>query len=315
MKVTALAGGVGGAKLAFGLSRILPPENFSVIVNTGDDLTLGGLYICPDLDTVTYNLAEINDPDHGWGRRNETWYVQKEREKAGYPAWFKLGDQDLALHLERTRLLADGLTLTEVTQYISKKLTIPFTLLPMTDSIVRTMVNTKEYGRLAFQEYFVKHQFQPQITSIEFDGIDAASITKEVSTAIVECDLIVICPSNPFVSINPILSIPGLLNLLYGKTVVAVSPIVGGAALKGPAAKMFRELGYKASSANVAKFYRDILTGFIFDNCDSSEKSEIDQWGIISMVTDILMSDNNSKIRLAREVLDFGNKLIEDIQS
>lgn len=315
MQVTALAGGVGGAKLAFGLSRILPPENLTIIVNTGDDFSLGGLYICPDLDTVTYNLAEVNDLDHGWGRRDETWCVQNEREKAGYPAWFKLGDRDLALHLERTRLLDEGCSLTEATRYITNNFTIPWTILPMTDDVVRTMIHTNELGRLAFQEYFVKHKFQPQITSIELDGIDAAAITTEVCAAITECDLMIICPSNPFVSIFPILSIPGFMNLIQEKTVIAVSPIISGAAIKGPAAKMFRELGYVASAANVAKYYRDILTGFIFDKSDSSEKREIDQWGIISMVTDILMTDNNSKLRLAREVLDFGIKLIKDNQS
>jgi LPPG:FO 2-phospho-L-lactate transferase len=305
MKITALAGGVGGAKLANGLAKILAPEDFSIVVNTGDDFTYCGLCICPDLDTVSYTLAGINNTVTGWGRKDETWQVHAEREKNGYPVWFKLGDKDLALHLERTRLLEEGQALTKTTRIITQNLGVQHSILPMTDSTVRTMVNTREMGRLPFQEYFVKYQFQPQITSIEFEGIQQAKVTTEIEEALSTSDAIVICPSNPFVSINPILSVPGIRQLIENKPVIAVSPIIGGAAVKGPAAKMFQELEMTPSSANVANFYRDLIKGFVLDKIDKLDEKVINQWGIISLVIDTLMVDTQSQIRLAKELIDF----------
>ncbi len=309
MKVVALAGGVGGAKLVNGLSRILPFDNLSVIVNTGDDFRYSGLYICPDIDTITYTLAGLNNPITGWGRKDETWKVNEERETWGYPSWFHLGDKDLALHMERSRLIEEGYSLTEITRYFSKNFHISQTILPMTDSIVRTMINTRELGKLAFQEYFVKHKFQPRLTSIELDGIQTARISTEVEAELQSCDLVIICPSNPFVSIYPIISIPGIKRILNDKTIIAVSPIIGGKAVKGPAAKMFEELGMASSSYNVAKFYRGLIQGFILDRADETEVHLIDQWGIISMATDTLMSDLDSQIRLAKQVIKFGSTL------
>lgn len=315
MKVVALAGGVGGAKLVNGLSRILPAGNLSVIVNTGDDFRYSGLYICPDLDTVTYTLANLNNPITGWGRKDETWKVNEEREAWGYPSWFHLGDKDLALHMERSRLIEEGYSLTEITRYISNNFHISQTILPMTNSIVRTMVNTKELGKLVFQEYFVKHKFQPQVTSIDLEGILSAHPTNEVETALASCDLVIICPSNPFVSIYPIISVPGMQFLLQNKPVIAVSPIIDGKAVKGPAAKMFSELGMTPSSYNVAKFYRGLIQGFILDNADETDVHLIDQWGIISMVTDTLMVDLDSQIRLAQRVINFGSTLAKGNQA
>ncbi len=315
MKVVALAGGVGGAKLVNGLSKILPTGNLSVIVNTGDDFRYSGLYICPDIDTITYTLAGLNNPITGWGRKDDTWKVNEERETWGYPSWFHLGDKDLALHMERTRLMEEGYTLTEITRYFSNNFHISHTILPMTDSFVRTMINTREFGKLAFQEYFVKHKFQPQLVSIELDGILNASITNEVVNELQSCDLVIICPSNPFVSIYPIISIPGMQRLLIDKTIVAVSPIIGGKAVKGPAAKMFNELGMPPSSYNVAKFYRGLIQGFILDTADETDVHLIDQWGIISMVTDTLMTDLDSQTRLAKQVIDFGSTLAKGNQA
>lgn len=311
MKIAALAGGVGGAKLANGLSKILPPEDLTVIVNTGDDFVHLGLYICPDIDTVTYTLAGINNLVSGWGRENETWEVHLERERNGFPVWFRLGDKDLALHLERTRLIEGGRSLTEITQKLTKALGVTHKILPMTNSIVRTMVITQEMGKLPFQEYFVKYRFQPRITSIQFEGIENAEISQEVAEALITCDAVVICPSNPFVSINPILSIPGFREFLKKKPVVAISPIIGGSAVKGPAAKMFSELGITPSSANVANFFRELIKGFVYDKIDQLDEKVISQWGIISLITDILMVDTHSQKRLAMEVLRFCSSLTE----
>jgi len=315
MKVIALAGGVGGAKLANGLTKILPAGDLTVIVNTGDDFRYSGLYICPDLDTVTYTLAGLNNPVTGWGRKDETWKVNDEREIRGYPSWFHLGDKDLSLHMERTRLIEEGYSLTEITQYFTKVFQISQNILPMTNSSVRTMVNTKEMGQLGFQEYFVKHKFQPQMTSIELDGIHSATLSDEVKAALKSCDLVIICPSNPFVSIYPIISVPGLQNLLKDKPTLAVSPIIGGKAVKGPAAKMFSELNMTPTSFNVAKFYRGLIQGFVLDHSDEADINVIDQWGIISMVTDTLMVDMDMQTKLAKQVINFGCTLARGNQA
>ena len=214
MKVTALAGGVGGARLANGLFKILSADQLSVIVNTGDDFIHSGLYICPDIDTVTYTLAGINNPVTGWGLRDETWNVHDELAKLGSELWFKLGDRDLATHLERTRLLSEGQNLTDITKHFTENRKVNCEILPMTNSPVRTMLKTLNLGVLPFQEYFVKHRFEPVISSILFDGINDAVLTDAVSDALTSCDLIVICPSNPLVSVYPILAVPGVEELI-----------------------------------------------------------------------------------------------------
>jgi LPPG:FO 2-phospho-L-lactate transferase len=310
MKITALAGGVGGARLANGLSKLLEPGNFSVIVNTGDDFFYSGLYICPDLDTVTYTLAGISDPVNGWGIADDSWHVLTALEQIGHPVWFRLGDRDLATHIERTRLLQSGVLLSEVTAAISQRLGVQHTILPMTNTSVRTLVETDELGILSFQEYFVKHKFQPTVRSIQFAGIREAAIPPSVTNALESADLIVICPSNPFVSIDPILSIPGMRNLVRQKNVIAVSPLIGGKALKGPAAKLMQEMNLEPSACNIAKHYGDLLNGFVLDQMDMEDAEPIRQCGIIPLESDILMTGMEGQARLAREVIEFGETLL-----
>ena len=310
MKVTALAGGVGGARLASGLARLLTPDDFAVVVNTGDDFIYSGLLVCPDLDTVTYTLAGINDPSNGWGIKNDTRQVLNALEQIGHPIWFSLGDRDIATHIERTRLIQLGYSLTETTEFISKKLNVENAILPMTDSVVRTMIETEEYGVIAFQEYFVRHHFQPAVRNIFFDGFENAILSDELQFKIVSSDLIVICPSNPFVSIDPILSIPGIRDLLKEKVLIAVSPLIGGKTVKGPAGKMMIEMGFTPSSLNIAKHYGDLLSGIVIDHLDHDDAELIRRCGIIPLETEILMPNNATQTRLAKEVLEFGNHLI-----
>lgn len=310
MKVTALAGGVGGARLASGLARLLTPVDFAVVVNTGDDFIYSGLLVCPDLDTVAYTLAGINDPSNGWGIKNDTRQVLNALEQIGHPIWFSLGDRDIATHIERTRLIQLGYSLTETTEFISKKLNVENAILPMTDSVVRTMIETEEYGVIAFQEYFVRHHFQPAVRNIFFDGFENAILSDELQFKIVSSDLIVICPSNPFVSIDTILSIPGMLDLLKDKVLIAVSPLIGGKTVKGPAGKMMIEMGFTPSSLNIAKHYGDLLSGIVIDHLDHDDAELIRRCGIIPLETEILMPNNATQTRLAKEVLEFGNHLI-----
>lgn len=300
MKITALAGGVGGAKLAHGLAQVLPPGDLTIIVNTGDDFEHLGMYICPDLDTVCYTLAGLANPETGWGRVGETWNTISNVEKLGGPAWFRLGDQDIATHLERTRRLKDGQSLSQVTRDFCKAWGIQHTILPMSDSPVRTMVNTNE-GELAFQEYFVHRRCEPKVKSFRFDGLEAAEPAPGVREALESADAVIFCPSNPWVSIDPILNLVKKIK----KPVVAVSPIIGGKTVKGPAAKMFAELGIEPSALAVAKHYRTALTGFVLDNADSNIESVIKDLKINTCVTDTLMIQIADRTRLANDVLHF----------
>jgi LPPG:FO 2-phospho-L-lactate transferase len=311
MKITALAGGVGGAKLARGFSLALPPGNLSVIVNTADDFWYQGLFISPDIDTVIYNLSGINQPQQGWGRNCETYNFLDEMNLLGEPTWFQLGDRDLATHILRTALIHQQKPLTDITDILRRKRHIASQILPMTDQKVSTVIETIELGPLAFQEYFVKHKFQPKVKSINFSGIELAVMTDAVKQSIDSSDLIVICPSNPFVSIAPILSVAGMKAMIRKKPVIAVSPLVGGKAIKGPAAKMFTELGFMPSSYRIGEYYNDILDGLVIDNQDLTEKNEIERCGIILLVTDTIMDDDEKKLKLAHEVIDFGKKVIE----
>ena len=297
MKIVALAGGVGGAKLAHGLAQILPPEDLTVIVNTGDDFEHLGLYICPDLDTVCYTLAGLANPETGWGRANESWNVISNIEKLGGPNWFRLGDQDFGTHLERTRRLKGGQSLTQVTKDFCAAWGIKHTVLPMTDSAVRTMVDTDE-GELAFQEYFVHRRCEPRVKGFRFDGVDIAESVVGTREAIEAADAIIVCPSNPWVSVDPILRVIPKIN----KPVFAVSPIIGGKTVKGPAAKMYAELGIEPSAAAVAAHYQDILSGFILDNVDAHLSDKI---GVRTLATDTLMNNLTDRARLATDVLNF----------
>jgi len=300
MKIVALAGGVGGAKLAHGLAQILAPEDLTIIVNTGDDFEHLGMYICPDLDTVCYTLGGLANPETGWGRINETWNTFSNIEKLGGPNWFRLGDQDIATHLERTRRMKEGQSLSQITKGFCAAWGIKHTILPITDSPVRTMVDTDE-GELAFQEYFVHKHCEPRVKGFRFDGVQAAEPVIGVREAINSAKAIVICPSNPWVSVDPILRVIQKIN----KPVIAVSPIIGGKTVKGPAAKMYLELGIEPSAFAVAKHYRNILAGFVLDSVDSEIESNIKQLGIRTLVTDTLMNNLTDRTRLAQDVLNF----------
>lgn len=310
MKITALAGGVGGAKLVDGLARILPPEDCAVIVNTGDDFEHLSLKISPDLDTVCYTLAGIANPETGWGRRDETWETYQEIVANDGPAWFHLGDKDLALHLMRTERLNQGERLSQVTADFCDGWGVQHRVYPMSDDPVRTIVHTVTGESLGFQEYFVHQACQPVVASFEFVGAGAARPVPEALEWLRESDIIIIAPSNPWVSIDPILAVPGYRRVMAGKPIVAVSPIIGGKAVKGPAAKMYRELGIDPSAVAVAAHYKDLLTGFVFDEVDAAELEKIERWRIIPLVTASIMKDQQDRIRLAKEVVAFSEMIL-----
>jgi LPPG:FO 2-phospho-L-lactate transferase len=305
LKIVALAGGVGGAKFAHGLAQTLHPQDLTVIVNTGDDFEHYGLYICPDLDTVCYTLAGLANPETGWGRVNKTWNVIENASRLGGPSWFNLGDQDLGTHLERTRRLKEGQTLSQITQDFCNVWGIEPTILPMSDQPVRTIVETEE-GDLAFQEYFVHRRCEPRVTGFRFEGIESAEPAPGVREAIQLTDAVIICPSNPWVSIDPILRVVKRIE----KPLVAISPIIGGQTVKGPAAKMYRELGVEPSALAVARHYCDFVTGFVFDQLDKPLEGEIRSLGMRTFVTNTLMKSHDDRKQLAAEILDFvGNTL------
>jgi LPPG:FO 2-phospho-L-lactate transferase len=306
-RVVALAGGVGGAKLASGLQAALPPGCLTVIVNTGDDFEHWGLSICPDLDTVLYNLAGVNNPEMGWGRQDESWTVLAEMERYSGDSWFRIGDRDLALHLRRTEWLRMGLSLTEVSDRLRRLLGIPSAILPMCNEPVRTLVHTDE-GDLPFQHYFVRRRCEPTLVDLSFVGAESATLSPEVRDALRRADLVVFCPSNPYVSIDPILSVPGLREMLgqIAAPKVAVSPIVGGLAIKGPAAKMMRELGEMSSPLTVVDHLGDVLDGFVMDHADAALADAVI---LPALVTGTVMTDLASKERLAQDVLAFAASL------
>lgn len=307
LHVVALAGGVGGAKLATGLQEVVNPGDLTVIVNTGDDFEHWGLSICPDIDTVVYNLAGINNPEHGWGRVNESFTTLQTIGQLGGEDWFMLGDRDLALHLRRTEWLRQGIPLTEVTDRLRRSLGIPSRVLPMSDQPVRTLVHTDE-GDLPFQHYFVRRRCEPMLIDLSFVGASTARMSEAVHLALETADVIIFCPSNPYLSIDPILSVPGLRQTLRRISVpkVAVSPIVSGRAIKGPAAKIMQELGLMSSPLTIVDRYDDILTGFVLDQADQVISDAVQ---MPTLVTDTIMSDRTSKTRLAEQVLTFAHDL------
>ncbi len=302
MKIVALAGGVGGAKLAHGLAQCLPPEELTVIVNTGDDFEHFGLHISPDLDTVCYTLAGLANLETGWGRTGETWQAMDNLARLGAPGWFHLGDQDLATHLERTRRMQAGQTLSAVTRDFCKQWDVKQVVLPMSDWPVQTVVETDE-GDLPFQEYFVHRQCEPAVRGFRFEGIELARPAPGISEALEDAEAVVICPSNPWVSIDPILKVVREIT----KPVFAVSPIIGGHAVKGPAAKMYAEMGIEPSALAVADHYRNILCGFVLDQKDQDYEAAV---GLPALVTDTLMNSIADRVRLAQELLVFIGKNI-----
>lgn len=311
-KIAAFAGGVGGARMANGLAQLLPPEQLSIIVNTGDDFEYWGLSVSPDLDTVMYTLAGIANPQTGWGLLDEGHRCLENMRSLGQPAWFGLGDRDLATHLTRTHWLHEGQNLTQVTRSLGEALGVNHAVLPMSNDPCRTIVLTPA-GEMDFQTYFVREQWQPQLTGLRWEGLSEAHITPEVRQALIAADLIFFCPSNPFVSIDPILNLPGVLDLIKAKPVVAISPIIGGKAIKGPAAKMFDEfLHTEASAYSVAAYYqhRGLLKGFVIDHQDQDLESKIATLGLDVLVTNTLLPDPITQKQVARVILDFVSHLV-----
>jgi LPPG:FO 2-phospho-L-lactate transferase len=311
MKVVALAGGVGGAKLAAGLQDVLQEGDLSVVVNTADDFDLWGLHICPDLDTVMYTLAGMANPETGWGIAGESFESLNMLGRYGEDTWFKLGDRDLATHVLRTDCLRSGGTLTGVTATLSGALGVENAVLPMTDDSVSTVLQTPE-GRLEFQEYFVRRGQRDEVLAVELRGIEDARPSGEVLAAISGADAIVFCPSNPVVSVGPILAVPGMKEALAASRApkVAVSPIVGGRALKGPADKMLLSLGHEASATGVAAMYSGLVDGMVVDSVDREERAGIEDFGMRVFVTDAVMRDARDRARLARETLEFGAGMV-----
>lgn len=302
LHVVALAGGVGGAKLADGLYRCLPPGSLTIIVNTGDDFKRYGLAISPDLDTVMYTLAGLAHPVNGWGLAGDTQQMIGMLRRYGDDAWFGLGDMDVATHLLRTQALAAGQTLSEVTDALSSARGVTARLLPMSDDPVPTMVDTLEQGTLAFQEYFVHYRWQPTVQRLWYDGADRAHPAPGLLDALAQASAIVICPSNPMLSIEPILQVPGIRAALEKRTApcVAVSPIIAGQAIKGPAAKLMAELSMEVSPAGVAEYYGTLIDGLVVDGADRDIQIEQRK-----LVTNTLMQTIDDRVRLAGEVLEW----------
>ncbi|MBZ0298811.1 MAG: 2-phospho-L-lactate transferase [Anaerolineae bacterium] len=303
LKVVCLVGGVGGAKLAHGLAQILEPGQLTVIVNTGDDFWHYGLRVCTDLDTVMYTLSGLANPATGWGIEGDTDGVLQGLRRYGEDTWFGIHDRDIATHLLRTQGLREGRRLTEVTRDLTTRLGIAHTILPMTDAPVATMVDTVEYGELEFQEYFVKYRWEPTVKVLRLQGIDAAALSAEAAAAIAGADVILFGPSNPWLSIMPILSVPGLHDALVARPVprVAVTPIIQGAAVKGPASKLMAELGYKQAALSIVQYYQRVINGFVYDLRDGALSSET-----VHMVgMDTLMQSDGDRAVLARRVLDW----------
>lgn len=310
--VIALCGGVGGAKLAFGLTRLLEPEALSLIVNTGDDFEHLGLTICPDLDTVAYTLAGLADRERGWGLAGESWSFMSQLRKLGGADWFNLGDKDLALHIERTRLLASGRSLSQATAALTAALGLRHAIIPMSDRPVRTVVETAD-GPLPFQHYFVREQCRPVVRGISFAGAEQAAPSPAFAAALRRRDVaaVIICPSNPYLSIDPILTVPGVADALagLGAPVVAVSPIIGGRALKGPAAKLLVELGGLSGVTAVAAHYRGLIDGLVIDESDAGEADRLRETGVAALAAPSVMTSDDDRIRLARDTLAFAGGL------
>lgn len=299
--VVVLVGGVGGAKLAYGLARLLSPEQLTIVVNTADDFNLYGLRICPDSDTIMYTLADLVDKTNGWGIGGDTIHMLGALRRYGEDTWFRLGDQDMATHVLRTHWLSQGCTQTEITARLSAALGVKHRILPMSDEPVATMVDTQEYGEIEFQHYFVRHRWQPTVKGLRFLGAETAQMTREVKNALAEADAILIAPSNPWLSIAPMLAVQGLRAALVAQNVprVAISPIIGGQAVKGPAAKLMKELGYEPSAAAVAQYYGDLLTGYVYDERDLGLTFP----ALRTLALNTLMQSEAERITLARNVL------------
>lgn len=306
-RVVALTGGVGGAKLAEGLMQAV--DRLTLVVNTGDDFNHLGLHISPDIDTALYTLSGLANPETGWGRKDETWSFMAALEQLGGESWFRLGDADLAMHVERTRRMANGDSLSDIVSGLSARLDIPVEMHPMSDNPVRTRVRT-DIGELDFQQYFVREQCRPRVQKIDYMGASEAVPAPGVVKTLREAELqaVIICPSNPYLSIGPILSIPGMRDLLRasGAPVIAVSPLVGGLAVKGPTTKIMEELGLSVNALQVFKEYEGLIDGFVLDERDAHLE---DQINLPTLCIDTLMQSSEDRVRVARATLAFANSL------
>jgi len=304
MEIVALAGGIGASKLLVGLNRTMDPRDLTIIVNTGDDVVMHGLAISPDLDIVTYSLADMANPETGWGFRDETFRAHDQLAAYGRPAWFHLGDRDLATHIHRTAMFREGATLSEAAESIRLALGVRAKILPMSDQPVPTMIET-EQGRLNFQEYLVQLRAEPVVRKLIFDGIERARPAPGVLESLERAAGIVICPSNPLISIGPILAVPGVREALRKRRedVVAVCPIVGGKSLKGPSDRMLAQLGFDVSASGVARMYEDICATFLIDSVDAGERTAIEALGMTVVVCSTVMQTLEDKERVAVEAL------------
>lgn len=306
-KIVLLVGGVGGAKLAYGLYHAMPHDQLTIIVNTGDDFWHHALRICPDLDTVMYTLSGLVDKTNGWGVADDTIHTLEALRRYNSDEWFRLGDKDIATHLLRTQWWYDGMTLTEITRRLASALGITCSLLPMTNAEVPTIVHTQEHGTLGFQEYFVKHRWQPTVTSIEYIGADVSNPSPAVQEAIQLADAIIIAPSNPWLSVRPILALHGMTDLLISRDVprIAVTPLIRGDAIKGPTAKIMRELGLSITPHSVMTYYGDVINGFLGDTRDETTTSAPSH--IKLRFADTLMTNDDQRIALAKYILSWIN--------
>ncbi|SEI53859.1 2-phospho-L-lactate transferase [Pseudomonas sp. NFACC07-1] len=313
IRYIAFSGGVGGAKLALGLARVVPLDELLIVCNTGDDFEHLGLRICPDLDTVTYTLAGRADRVQGWGIEGETWHCLESLAELGGPSWFRLGDRDLATHLYRTQRLREGARLGDVTAELCRALGIASRIVPVSDDPTATMVATLE-GELPFQDYFVRRHCAPPVTGFRFAGAQDARIHPELAAALASPELraVIFCPSNPFVSIGPMLAIAGMKEALKatGKPVIAVSPIIGGQAVKGPAAKMMAELGMPTTALAVARHYRGIVDALVIDEVDREHLGPIHDLGIACTTAPTLMNNDADKVQLASTLLEYADALL-----
>jgi LPPG:FO 2-phospho-L-lactate transferase len=303
--VVALAGGVGAARFLDGLARVLSPERLFIIGNTGDDAEIHGLHVSPDLDTVLYTLAGLAHPGRGWGIRGDTFRCLETLGKLGGETWFQLGDRDLATHLYRTERLRQGAPLSEVTAEIGSALDVRAAVVPMSDERVRTRICTPS-GELEFQTYFVKRRARDTVAGVRFEGANEAAPTRGLLDAIADAEAIIVCPSNPFISIGPILSVPGIREALHQKRerTAAISPIVGGRALKGPAAHMMKSMKMRSTAAVVAQLYADFAGIFVLDEVDRKQTEEIESLGVRPVVTNTIMSGLRERKGLARAVAE-----------
>jgi LPPG:FO 2-phospho-L-lactate transferase len=310
MRIVALAGGVGGSKLALGLAQMIEPRDLTIIANTGDDIVMHGLHVSPDPDIMIYTLAGLVNPEAGWGFCDESFRVAEGLAGYGRPIWFQLGDRDLATHIHRTAMLKDGATLSEAIESIRTAHGVAVRILPMSDSAVPTIVDTDE-GRMHLQDYFVRRRCEPHLRGITFEGAEHACPALGVVDCLLAADVIVIAPSNPLISIGPILAVPGIREVLRERRarVIAVSPLVGGKSLKGPSDKMMREMGYEVSAVGVARLYRDICSIFIVDETDADHCATIKELGMSLVACPTVMRSLADKEELARAILRLASTL------